>query len=78
MNQLESEIIIKEQEARLHEVVVELVAIKSTLSDVAMFISRPRNYGDMLMLEIRLNQRKNYLDRVIDNLLQPIDTQKGE
>ena len=53
MNQLESEVIIKEQEARLHEVVVELVAIKSTLSDVAMFISKPRQYGDMLMLEIK-------------------------
>ena len=68
----ELSVMVKEQERRIQDVVCELVAVKSTLNDVATFISKPRELPQMLMLEMRLHQRREYLNKVIDKLLQPI------
>ncbi len=68
----ELSVMVKEQERRIQDVVCELVAVKSTLNDVASFVSRPRYLPDMLMLSVKLHQRREYLNKVIDKLLQPI------
>lgn len=64
------EIMVKEQERRLHGIVAELVAVKKVLNDTASFLTIV--YGmDAILGELHV--RRVYLDKVIDELLQPID-----
>ena len=53
----QNEIMVKEQERRLHGIVAELVAVKLTIGNVIR----------------ELNQRRARVDQLCDELLQPID-----
>ena len=69
----QQEIMVKEHERRLHGIVAELVAVKTTLNNAVRFIIRPGSPDDALRLENAIVQRGYYLEKVIDELLQPID-----